>query len=108
MHSPFPGMDPFIEANHLWEDFHSKLISEIERALSDRVPDRYVVRTGERSFVALAQADDYEEKRSILPDVAVAAIRGTGKTARKPKGSARAPAVQSEAGPVIMRALVKE
>ena len=32
MASPFPGMDPYIEVSHLFEDFHGKLISEIERA----------------------------------------------------------------------------
>src|SRR5881409_1522002 len=40
MRSPFPGMDPYIEASHLWEDFDSHLIDEIYRALSDVLPDR--------------------------------------------------------------------
>ena len=44
MRSPFPGMDPFIECFGLWEDFHTKLIGEMERSLSSLVPDRYVVR----------------------------------------------------------------
>jgi hypothetical protein len=57
MESPFPGMDPYIEVSHLWEDFHSKLIGEIERALSSRVPDGYVVRIGERSYVTFAQSE---------------------------------------------------
>ena len=29
MKSPFPGMDPYIEACGLWGDFHHELISEI-------------------------------------------------------------------------------
>jgi hypothetical protein len=57
MGSPFPGMDPYIEVSHLWEDFHSKLIGEIERALSSRVPDGYFVRIGERSYVAAPQSE---------------------------------------------------
>ena len=69
MPSPFPGMDPYIEISHLWEDFHANLIGEIQRTLSDLVPDRYVVRAGERSYVALACTDDEEEERSFLPDV---------------------------------------
>ena len=32
MQSPFPGMDPYIEACGLWEDFHYSLIYEIKRA----------------------------------------------------------------------------
>jgi hypothetical protein len=106
MRSPFPGMDPYIEASHLWEDFHHDLISEIKNSLASRLPDRYVVRTGERSYVALTLDDD-EEQRSFLPDVAVASKDRPGRAGRKPKGSARAAAVQSEAGAVMMRALVK-
>ena len=34
MKSPFPGMDPYIEACGLWGDFHHDLISEIKYALA--------------------------------------------------------------------------
>ena len=40
MKSPFPGMDPFIEAYGLWEDFHPHLIEKIYETLADSVPDR--------------------------------------------------------------------
>ena len=49
MKSPFPGMDPYIEACGLWEDFHHALIHEIKYGLAQVVPDRYVVRIGERA-----------------------------------------------------------
>ena len=51
MSSPFPGMDPFIEACGLWGDFHDKLVGEIERELSRRLPARYVARIRERTYV---------------------------------------------------------
>jgi Protein of unknown function (DUF4058) len=57
MKSPFPGMDPFIEAGDYWGDFHDKLIGEIERDISARIPDRYVVRLAKRSYIELA--DDW-------------------------------------------------
>jgi hypothetical protein len=107
MASPFPGMDPYIEACHLFEDFHMHLIDEIYRALSEVLPDRYVVRSGERSYLALVESDEEEERRSFLPDVAVASRRGSSKARGKPKGSPAASAVQSEPGAVVMRALVK-
>ncbi len=44
MRSPFPGMDPYIEACGLWEDFHEALIAQIRDALAQSVPDHYVVR----------------------------------------------------------------
>jgi hypothetical protein len=106
MASPFPGMDPYIEVSHLWEDFHSNLISEIQRSLAAVLPDRYVVRAGERRYLALVEAVE-EEKQAFLPDVAVATRRGSAKAKGKPKGSAAGAAVQSEPGAVVMRALVK-
>ena len=34
---PFPGMDPFIEADD-WQDFHLTLTAEIKRQLSPQLP----------------------------------------------------------------------
>jgi hypothetical protein len=52
MKSPFPGMDPYIEACGLWGDFHSHLIEKISEKLVDAAPENYLVRTGERSYAA--------------------------------------------------------
>jgi hypothetical protein len=43
-------MDPYIEGCGLWEDFHLDLISEIKYALAEAAPERYLVRSGERSY----------------------------------------------------------
>ncbi len=87
LHFPFPdpedsqhalavsGMDPYIESFGLWEDFHSKLIGEMERSLSSLVPDRYVVRTGERAYVAIGGPSG-DEGHEFLPDLALASTRG--------------------------------
>jgi hypothetical protein len=95
-------MDPFIEASRLWEDFHHDLISEIKHFLASRLPERYVVRTGERSYVALAMEDG---PHSVLPDVAVAA-KGRSRGARRSKENT-AVAEKNANGPVIMQAMVK-
>src|SRR5438045_3091405 len=60
MKSPFPGMDPYIEARGLWEDFHSHLIEKIYDVLADEVPPNYVVRTTERSYVSLVEPEGKE------------------------------------------------
>jgi hypothetical protein len=60
MRSPFPGMDPYIEACGLWGDFHHDLISEIKHALAQAAPERYLVRAGERSYVVLVE-DEHRE-----------------------------------------------
>ena len=102
MLSPFPGMDPYIEAFGLWGDFHSKLIGEMERRLSSLVPDRYVVRTGERAYVAIG-GPTAEEGHEFLPDVLVASTRGP--EAVGPTAVATSAPAQPEAAPVLMQAL---
>jgi Protein of unknown function (DUF4058) len=97
-------MDPYIESFGLWEDFHSKLIGEMERSLSSLVPDRYVVRTGERAYVAIGGPRG-DEGHEILPDVARAGASG-------PEAGASAAAASPKAGepegaPVLMQALFK-
>jgi Protein of unknown function (DUF4058) len=46
MNSPFPGMDPYIEACGLWEGFHSHLIEKISEKLADVAPEHYLVSLG--------------------------------------------------------------
>jgi hypothetical protein len=70
MKSPFPGMDPYIEDRGLWSDFHTKLIGEIERGLTAKLPERYFIQTGERAYVVLASTDGKEVK-PIYPDVGI-------------------------------------
>ena len=105
MKSPFPGMDPFIEACGLWGDFHSHLIEKIGEKLADVAPDHYLVRTGERSYVVLVESEG-KKSYPFLPDVSVSAPR-RAKKAPKRGGTALAEPV-SDAEPVTMRALIQE
>jgi Protein of unknown function (DUF4058) len=66
MKSPFPGMDPYIEACGLWEDFHGHIVQRIGESLADSVPERYLVRTGERSYVNLIEEEHREAFVEIL------------------------------------------
>ena len=70
--SPFSGIDPFIEARGLWEDFHGNLILEIKRQLSTDLPPGYVARGGSRSYVELVDPVAEENERlGLIPDVAI-------------------------------------
>ncbi|MBI4614475.1 MAG: DUF4058 family protein [Planctomycetes bacterium] len=83
MPSPFPGMDPYLEDQNLWEDFHHELISTMAALLVPQVLPRYWVAIEKRMYI------DYEEDagRSIRPDLAVT---------RKPEVRGRvAPATQA-------------
>jgi hypothetical protein len=105
MRSPFPGMDPYIEACGLWGDFHHDLISEIKNALAQAAPERYLVRAGERSYVVLVE-EEGKASRPFLPDVSVTTERRK-KPTRKKSGAAVAEPVLS-AEPVLMRAFIEE
>jgi hypothetical protein len=105
MKSPFPGMDPYIEASGLWEDFHNHLIDKICETLADAVPEHYFVRSGERSYLELLESGE-KVSRHFKPDVSVARPRGRKKTLKK-GGAALAEAV-SDVEPVTMRAFVVE
>jgi hypothetical protein len=109
MPSPFSGMDPFIESCGLWKDFHEKLIAEIERAAAGAVPDRYLVRVGERAYVVLATAGDLDPERwSIKADVAITRSTSEPRPARQPVPSGPVAVAQEEGeeGAVTMQALV--
>jgi hypothetical protein len=105
MKSPFPGMDPFIEASGLWEDFHAALIADIKNALSLSVPERYVVRFGERSYVVLVDTEGRQRHHPFLPDVRINAPNRP--TLRAGSGMAVAePAAES--GPLLMTPFIEQ
>ena len=47
MPSPFPGMDPFLEAQEL-EDFHTRLMTAFSDRLSPAVEPDYLIRVERR------------------------------------------------------------
>jgi hypothetical protein len=103
MKSPFPGMDPYIEACGLWADFHDDLIQEIKRALAQSVPERYLVRTGERSYVVLADTEG-KEAHPFVPDVSMT----TPPAREPPKGGTAAVETATETESLSLRAFIAE
>ncbi len=68
MPSPFPGMDPYLEAPHIWEDFHMNLAGGIQAELIPLIRPRY--------FAALVPRVTYdevilEEHHVAKPDVSI-------------------------------------
>ena len=55
MKSPFPGMDPYLEDQGRWPDFHASVITYCRDALSDCLPDDYVAQMGEEVRVVTWQ-----------------------------------------------------
>ena len=50
MPSPFPGMDPFLEDEHLWPGFHHHLVTCLYQVLLPGLVDRYRARVGQRQY----------------------------------------------------------
>ncbi|MFN8442429.1 MAG: DUF4058 family protein [Caldilineaceae bacterium] len=70
MQSPFPGMDPFIEAPRIWSDFHGDLAGEIRAELNRKIRPNY--------FAALTPYVTYDtievtrqKVQGSYPDVAI-------------------------------------
>ena len=49
MPSPFPGVDPFIEASGRWVGFHNILIAHCSELLNAELPENYAALVEERS-----------------------------------------------------------
>ncbi|GAC1475209.1 MAG: DUF4058 family protein [Isosphaeraceae bacterium] len=65
---PFPGMDPFLEAQGYWRDFHASFLTYLRDALNDRLPGPYDARIDER--VHLVSVESSTASREFRPDVA--------------------------------------
>lgn len=75
MPSPFPGMDPYLEAVDLWPDVHSTLIPLIRESLTPHLPEGYVAKIDQ--YVWLQDVDE-ERTRSGKPDVLLSNGRRSG------------------------------
>jgi hypothetical protein len=90
-------MDPYIEARGIWKDFHDDLINEMRRAISTALPPGYICRTGNRSYIVLAESEEKTERR-VEPDVHVTA----------PRERKAAAIAEEESESVLLRAFIEE
>ena len=67
MPSPFPGMDPYLEAPTVFPGLHNRLVSALSDALQAALPAPYFAEIGERVWVEVS-------RRYIEPDASV--LRG--------------------------------
>jgi hypothetical protein len=51
MPSPFPGMNPYLERDDLWHDFHERFLQLAAEVLGNRVKPHYVVRIDEHIHI---------------------------------------------------------
>src|SRR5438874_2561436 len=78
MKSPFPGMDPYLEAR--WPDVHQRLITYAADEIGARLPADLRARVEERVFVET----EAEQIRRIVPDLHVTQYRPAQPSERQP------------------------
>jgi hypothetical protein len=61
MPSPFPGMDPYLEQEILWHDFHERFLPAAAAQISAQVLPRYIVLIDEHVYL-----NDVEERETFL------------------------------------------
>ncbi len=92
MPSPFPGMDPYIEAPRNWSDFHVDLATEIRAHLNTLIlPAYYATAVTHVAYDVIEIARS--KPRSIYPDVGV----------WRTSSSAKTPAATAVMAPIIDR-----
>ncbi|MCX6367096.1 MAG: DUF4058 family protein [Armatimonadetes bacterium] len=64
MPSPFPGMDPYLEAPENWHGVHQKLLAYLCDALNEYLPLPFAAVSEERCYIL-------ESEREIVPDFAI-------------------------------------
>lgn len=69
MPSPFPGMNPYLEQESYWQDFHQTFIPTARAFLADQVAPRYFVRV--EQYVFLHELPAAERRPLGRPDVVV-------------------------------------
>jgi hypothetical protein len=110
MHYPFVGMDPYMESSGLWRNFHANLMIRIQDTLADLVPQRYLVRAEERSYLLLA-GEDGKEEHDFFPDVRVIEPQPSPrkKSKRRPSAASVTTAVVSVAQqPMQLSAFIEQ
>jgi hypothetical protein len=92
IHSPFPGMDPYLEAPSIWPDVHTSLMSIFREQLTPLLAPKYLAEL--ETQVVIDRVDD--DPQVVLPDVSVT----------KPDVSGGAPSAMAVAAPAPVEARV--
>ena len=76
MPSPFPGMNPYLERDTVWSDFHGGLCYAIRRALVPQLQPEFYVKVGEHLYVHAPEDDN----RRLVGHADVSVTKGVPST----------------------------
>jgi hypothetical protein len=80
MPSPFPGMNPYLEQNDTWEDFHHNFMTRVQEALSVQVGPNYLIKIEVRLLLHELSA----EQRRFIGRADVGVTTPAGSVSRGP------------------------
>lgn len=86
MPSPFPGMDPYIEACGRWGDFHTALLGAFRTRLNRSLPERYAAAIQE--YVWIHEPVTGRTRRAMEPDAYVTEHPKSGRSVSGGRGAA--------------------
>lgn len=103
MGSPFPGMNPYLEAEPIWSDFHLTMTVALRAELNKVLPDRYLA-CADR-YIWIHEPDSDARKRTRGPDDFIvelsAASNGGSATTIAAPTMIVLPAVRREGNPYL-------
>jgi Protein of unknown function (DUF4058) len=82
MPSPFPGMNPYLEQEDVWHDFHERFIPLLATLLGGQLRPRYIVKIDEHIYVHELAA----ESRRLVGRADVSVGRPSPEQAHEPAG----------------------
>src|SRR2546430_12888837 len=88
MPSPFPGMNPYLEQDDVWQDCHQSLLPAMREVLTAQLDEGYVVKVEAHLFVHELPA----EERRFLGRADVGVSQGLGNPRRDGASAVDAPA----------------
>ena len=89
MPSPFPGMNPYLEQEDVWHDFHERFMPFVAERISAQVDPRYIVKIDEHIFIH----EFSDEQRRFLGRADISVGRGLSNAGhRSAAGVLNAPA----------------
>ena len=74
IHSPFPGMDPYLEAPSIWPDVHTSLMNIFREQLTPLLAPKYLAEL--ETQVVIDQADD--DPQVVIPDISITRTEVSG------------------------------
>jgi hypothetical protein len=105
MANPFPGIDPYVESQLPWRDFHTRFLTYLGDTIGARLPDRYdVVIEGEIALIN--HPDEVVSRRFADLRVSVDPLRASPKA--PDAGAGAALAVEPVTVPLATSSVVEE